>query len=118
MCDRPARKAGLCWGHWWRKLKGKPIAAELKEYAENPVEGLYRAAIEYANATDGDEEEHRLARERFRDQKRRAWVAYLARLTGLASPRMVRRQTMGDVVTLTFRNTPRPDWRKRAKVGK
>lgn len=118
-CPKPAKKAGLCWGHYERRRPhrhgprtmdtGRPavksgLSGDLTPYREST--GLYRAAIEYANATDGDEDDFLAARERFREAKRREFKRYLQRLTGLDKPRFVYKRAQADgTVLISFKES-------------
>ncbi len=80
-CDRPVEAAGLCAGHRKRKVRGKTVSGEVKEYAKNVVEGLPKSSLDYANAADnGSNEDFELAKERFRAALRRYLWEYVPRL--------------------------------------
>lgn len=76
MCERPARKAGLCWGHWKRKMRGQTLNVELWNYRKSPADYVKAKGILLADAdtsTSLDEAFVGLT-EQFRESMRRwAW---------------------------------------------
>lgn len=90
-CDRPARKAGLCWGHYARRKPsrtgGPPVSASLRETAPRgipgppttgPLRGLYAAALRYRDELEtATDEEWDRGRRRFQDALYRYVDAYL-----------------------------------------
>ncbi len=56
-CEREAKHAGMCFAHYRRKLRGRPLNTPLKLRKINAWELLHEAAIRYANAEDDREYE-------------------------------------------------------------
>lgn len=56
-CANAAVKAGLCWGHYKRRQRGQELDTPLasREPRPTPVERLFEAALQYAEAADDDE---------------------------------------------------------------
>ncbi len=77
-CPHPAKKAGLCWGHWKRKMRSQPLSTELQAYVRDPVERLFRNALSIADAEDETDEGWQRAKTRFRNALRKyvtKWAA-------------------------------------------
>lgn len=55
-CDKPASKAGMCWGHAKRKARGQTVSGPIKERPKSKSEWLREAALAYADADSDDEE--------------------------------------------------------------
>ena len=55
-CDRPVAKAGLCWGHWKRRMRGLPEGTTLEDPRGSltPRELLKRAALNLADVEGAD----------------------------------------------------------------
>lgn len=54
-CGRPAKRQGLCWGHYRRKRLGKPVDRPLAVRSESLYARAVRTALRYADA-ESDEE--------------------------------------------------------------
>lgn len=80
-CEKPARKAGLCWAHWKRKMRKQPLATPVRERTKEPLEGLKRAMLEYRDELDtATDEEFQQGKERVRFQLREYLWRYVPRL--------------------------------------
>lgn len=68
-CERPARRAGMCWSHSKRYYATESASASVpvrSYYRDGGLTRLMVAAIEYADADAEDDREYHLARERLR----------------------------------------------------
>lgn len=87
-CEKQAAKAGLCWGHYERKLKRsifgpgklaqKAIAEPLTGYAADPLDGLYRAILRFRDELETEtDEDFKRGKERVRTALRRYLWSYM-----------------------------------------
>lgn len=47
-CENPAVKAGFCWGHWKRKMRGLTVDSPLAKRHDDPWDSLVEAALHFA----------------------------------------------------------------------
>lgn len=80
-CEKPAKKSGYCWGHWKRKMRGRPLATPLAPRSADPVESLFRAFLAYRDELDtATNEEFARGKDRVRFQLREYLWRYVPRL--------------------------------------
>ena len=81
-CPNPARRAGLCWTHYWRRKRGKQMSAPVHEGRGrhlSPWDNAVHAFQDYETAQEAIAcPEANAVAERARDRLRKAMAGYAA----------------------------------------
>lgn len=72
-CGRPAVADGLCRGHFQRKVRGKPVSGELREYGRGPRAVFWDAVFDLLDLRATDDAGWKSARKRVEVYARRAF---------------------------------------------
>jgi hypothetical protein len=67
-CDNGGRKAGLCWAHYKRRQRGRPLSPPIAHPPRTWSESLTRAALKYADVESEDDHAFLRARDALRRQ--------------------------------------------------